>query len=70
MYGRQDAIIDCIDIKFKNEVIALSAQQAALSSLCNSGMYSLEDWSGTNNWHKQNLKETLKALKVLGSVQK
>lgn len=63
---RETGINYRIDIKLEDEVIALSAQQAELSALRNSGMYSLEDWSGTNNWHKNNLKGTLKALKALG----
>lgn len=59
---RETGINYRIDIKLEDEVISLSAQQAELSDLRNSGMYSLEDWSGTNNWHKNNLKRTLKAL--------
>ena len=65
---RETGINYRIDIKLEDEVIALSAQQAELSALRNSGMYSLEDWSGTNNWHKNNLKGTLKALEALGCV--
>ncbi|MDE7324110.1 MAG: hypothetical protein K2N73_15635 [Lachnospiraceae bacterium] len=59
-----------IDIKLENEVIALSAQQAELSMLRSSGMYSLEDWTFVNNWHTHNLKKTLTALEALGSEKK
>ncbi len=57
-----------IDIQLEDEVISLSAQQAELSLLRMSGMYSLEDWTFVNSWHKNNLKETLKALEVIGAA--
>lgn len=55
-----------IDIQLEDEVISLMAQQAELSALRMSGMYSLEDWSFINNWHANNLKGTLKALEEIG----
>ncbi len=57
-----------IDIKLEDEdeTISLMAQQGELSELRMSGMYSLEDWTFVNNWHKNNLNETLKALKEIG----
>lgn len=55
-----------IDIQLEDEVISLMAQQAELSALRMSGMYSLEDWTFINNWHANNLKGTLKALKEIG----
>lgn len=55
-----------INIRLDDEAISLSAQQAELSELRMSGGYSLEDWTFINNWHKKNLKETLKALEELG----
>ena len=54
-----------IDIQLEDEVISLMAQQAELSEFRMSGMYSLEDWTFINNWHKNNLKGTLKALKAI-----
>ncbi|MDE6662545.1 MAG: hypothetical protein K2K46_04290 [Lachnospiraceae bacterium] len=56
-----------IDIQLEDEVISLSVQQAELSLLRMSGMYSLEDWTFVNSWHKNNLKGTLKALKEIGA---
>ncbi len=56
-----------IDIRLEDEVISLSAQQAELSLLRMSGMYSMEDWTCVNSWHKNNLKETLKALQEIGA---
>ena len=56
-----------IDIRFEDEVISLMAQQAELSALRNSGVYSLEDWTFINNWHAKNLQGTLEALKELGN---
>ena len=58
-----------IDIRLEDEVISLSAQQAELSLLRMSGMYSLEDWTFVNSWHKNNLKETLNALKEIGTEE-
>ena len=55
-----------IDIRLDDEVISLSTQQAELSVFRMSGYYSVEDWTFINNWHKENLKETLKALEKLG----
>ncbi|MDE6846157.1 MAG: hypothetical protein K2J99_10380 [Lachnospiraceae bacterium] len=55
-----------IDLQLEDEVISLMAQQAELSALRMSGMYSLEDWSFINNWHANNLKGTLKALEEIG----
>lgn len=55
-----------IDIRFQDEVISLMAQQAELSALRSSGINSLEDWTFINNWHANNLKGTLEALKGLG----
>lgn len=55
-----------IDLQLEDEVISLMAQQAELSALRMSGMYSLEDWSFINNWHANNLKGTLEALKEIG----
>lgn len=56
-----------IDIQLEDEVISLMAQQAELSAFRMSGMYSLEDWTFINNWHANNLKGTLKALKEIGA---
>ena len=56
-----------IDIRLDDEVISLLAQQAELSLLRMSGMYSMEDWTCVNSWHKNNLKETLKALKEISA---
>lgn len=64
----EDGLNYRIDIQLEDEVISLSAQQAELSLLRMSGMYSLEDWSFVNSWHKNNLKETLKALEVIGAA--
>lgn len=55
-----------INIRLEDEVISLSAQQAELSGLRMSSNYSLEDWTFVNNWHKKNLKGTLKALEAIG----
>ncbi|MBD5542021.1 MAG: hypothetical protein HDR00_12700 [Lachnospiraceae bacterium] len=55
-----------INIRLEDEVISLSAQQAELSELRMSGNYSMEDWTFINNWHKKNLKGTLKALEGIG----
>lgn len=55
-----------INIQLDDEMISLSAQQAELSEFRMSGSYSLEDWTFISNWHKKNLKETLKALEGLG----
>ena len=54
-----------IDIQLEDEVISLTAEQAELSLLRGSGMYSLEDWTFVNSWHKNNLKGTLKALEEI-----
>lgn len=62
----EDGLSYRIDIRFEDEVISLMAQQAELSSLRSSGIYSLEDWTFINNWHANNLKGTLEALKQLG----
>ena len=64
----EDGLSYRIDIKMEDEdeVISLMAQQGELSELRSSGAYSLEDWTCTNTWHKNNLKETLKALKEIG----
>ena len=56
-----------IDIRLEDEVISLSAQQAELSLLRMSGMYSMEDWTCVNSWHKNNLNVTLKALKEISA---
>ena len=56
-----------IDIQLEDEAISLSVQQAELSLLRMSGMYSLEDWTFVNSWHKNNLKGTLQALKEIGA---
>ena len=57
-----------IDIRLEDEIISLMAQQAELSAFRMSGMYSIEDWTFINNWHANNLKGTLKALKELGNA--
>ena len=57
-----------IDIRLEDELISLMAQQAELSAFRMSGMYSIEDWTFINNWHANNLKGTMKALKELGNA--
>lgn len=64
----EDGLNYRIDIQLEDEVISLSAQQAELSLLRMSGMYSLEDWTFVNSWHKNNLKGTLNALKEIGAA--
>ncbi|MDE6202986.1 MAG: hypothetical protein K2O16_11315 [Lachnospiraceae bacterium] len=64
----EDGLSYRIDIKLEDEkeILSLMAQQGELSELRSSGIYSLEDWTFVNNWHKNNMKETLEALKELG----
>ena len=57
-----------IDIQLEDEVISLSAQQAELSLMRMSAMYSMEDWTCVHSWHKNNLKGTLNALKEIGAA--
>jgi hypothetical protein len=56
-----------INIETKEDKIALSTQQKELSSIRSSGALVAPSLSNFNNWHKDNLDETLKNLLKLGN---
>ena len=56
-----------ITIRTRSDTIRLTAQQAELSDLRSSGIYATIYAGFFKNWHKENLDDTLKALKALGN---
>lgn len=56
-----------ITIRAGTDTIRLTAQQAELSDLRSSGVYSTMFAGSLKNWHKENLEGTLKALTELGN---
>ena len=56
-----------ITIRTRSDTIRLTTQQAELSDLRSSGIYATIYAGFFKNWHKENLDDTLKALKALGN---
>lgn len=64
----EDAMLNTvITIRTGSDVIRLTTQQAELSDLRSSGIYASIYAGNFKNWHKENLDDTLKALKALGN---
>lgn len=61
-----DMLNTVITICTGTDTIRLTAQQAALSDQRTSGFYATQYAGGYKNWHKENLDDTLEALKRLG----
>ena len=61
----EDLLNERIEIATDEGNVALSAQQEELSDLRSSGALA-SDWLG-RNWHRENLKGTLDALKKMGN---
>ncbi len=57
-----------ITIRTETDTIRLTAQQKELSDQRSSGIYATQYVGGFKNWHKENLKGTLKALTELGKI--
>ncbi len=57
-----------ITIRTGTDTIRLTTQQAALSGLRSSGHFAVLYAGSFKNWHKENLDDTLAALKKLGSA--
>ena len=57
-----------ITIRTMSDTIRLTTQQAELSDLRSSGIYASIYSGFFKNWHKENLDDTLAALKKLGSA--
>lgn len=63
----EDAMLNTvITIRTGSDVIRLTAQQAELSDLRSSGVYAAIYAGYFKNWHKENLDDTLEALRALG----
>ena len=63
---RDDLLNTVITIRTGSDTIRLTAQQAALSDLRSSSLYATMYAGSFKNWHKENIEETLAALKGLG----
>ncbi len=64
----EDAMLNTlVTIRTGSDVIRLTTQQAELSDLRSSGIYASIYAGYFKNWHKENLDDTLKALKALGN---
>lgn len=64
---KDDMFNTVIIIQTGEDEIRLTTQQKALSDLRISGVYATQYAGGFKNWHKENLKDTLKALTELGA---
>ncbi len=64
----EDAMLNTVvTIRTGSDTIRLTTQQAELSDLRSSGIYASIYSGFFKNWHKENLDNTLKALKALGN---
>ncbi len=64
----EDAMLNTVvTIRTGSDVIRLTTQQAELSDLRSSGIYASIYAGNFKNWHKENLDDTLTALKTLGN---
>jgi len=64
----EDAMLNTVvTIRTESDTIRLTTQQAELSDLRSSGIYASIYSGFFKNWHKENLDNTLKALKALGN---
>ena len=63
----EDGFDYLIDIETADGPVTLSTQQKELAIWRTSGVLSATNWSGTKNWHKDNLDATLAALKKLST---
>lgn len=64
----EDAMLNTVvTIRTESDTIRLTTQQAELSDLRSSGIYASIYSGFFKNWHKENLDDTLKALKALGN---
>ena len=63
-----DMLNTVITIHTRSDTIRLTTQQAELSDLRSSGIYASIYSGFFKNWHKENLDDTLAALKKLGSA--
>lgn len=64
---KDDMLNTVITIRTESDTIRLTTQQAELSDLRSSGIYASIYSGFFKNWHKENLDNTLKALKALGN---
>ena len=64
---KDDMLNTVITIRTESDTIRLTTQQAELSDLRSSGIYASIYSGFFKNWHKENLDNTLKALKALGT---
>ena len=62
---KDDLLNTVIVIRTDSDEIRLTAQQKELSDFRTSGVYATQYAGGFKNWHKENLKDTLKALTEL-----
>ena len=65
---KDDMLNTVITIRTESDTIRLTTQQAELSDLRSSGIYASIYSGFFKNWHKENLDDTLAALKKLGSA--
>lgn len=61
-----DMLNTVITIRTGSDTIRLTTQQAELSGLRSSGFYATIYAGSFKNWHKENLDDTLEALRALG----